>query len=114
MDALNERNTHGDIVESPYEAEMKALLVGITRIHPEERLTVRTMQSSIANGINRDLASWTEHNWYTKQGTPVKCRQKWQELFQIIQGRKIVAICTQEEEFTLIQSACRDLLQFLS
>jgi ribonuclease HI len=104
----------GGIVESAYEAEMKALLEGIMHIPHEERLTIRTTQQSISNGINRDLAFWSEHNWHTRQGTPVKCQQEWWEFLTLAQGRKIVALCTQEEEFALLQSACRDLLQFLS
>ena len=104
----------GGEAESPYEAEMKALLEGIVYVSPEERLTIRTIQPSISHGINRDLVFWSENNWFTKQGTFVKCRKEWQELLQIIQGRKIIAINTQEEEFTLLQSACRDLLQIYS
>ena len=104
----------GGEAESSYAVEMKALLVGITYVPPEEPLTVRTTQQSIANGINRDLISWAENNWSTKQGTLVKCWQEWQELLQTIQSRRIAALCTQEEEFTLLQSACRDLLQIYS
>ena len=104
----------GGEVESPYEAEMKALLEGMIHVPPEEPLTIRTTQPSIANGVNRDLAFWSEHNWYTKQGTVVKCRQEWQKLLLILQGRKIAALCTQEEEFMLLQSGCRDLLQIYS
>ena len=101
-------------VASTYEGEMKALLEGIERVPHEEPLTIRTTQPSIANGINRDLALWAEHDWCTKQGTLVKCQQEWQELLQILEGRKIVALCTQETEFTLLQQACKALLRVYS
>ena len=101
-------------VESPYEAEMKALLGGIVHVPHEEPLAIRTTQPTIANGINRDLALWAEHNWYTKQGTLVKCQQEWQELLQILEGRKIVALCTHEMEFVLLQLNCKALLQVYS
>jgi len=104
----------GGEAESSYEVEMKALLTGIGYVPPEERLTVRTTQQSIANGINRDLMSWAERNGFTKQGTPVKCWQEWLELLRTIQSRRIAALYTQEEEFTQLQSACRDLLQIYS
>jgi ribonuclease HI len=104
----------GGEVESPYEAEMKALLEGISHVPPEERLTIRTMQPSIANGINRDLEFWVNHNWHTKTGTLVKCQQEWQQFYNLAQGRKIVALCTQEDEFVLLQAGCKDLLQFMS
>jgi ribonuclease HI len=101
----------GNLVESAYEAEMKALLTGIACVPLEERLTVRTTQQGIANGINRDLEFWAENNWHTKQGSTIKCQQEWYELLQLMQGRKIGALCTQEEEFVLLQAGCKDLLR---
>ena len=101
-----------DALDSPSHGEIKALVKALSHIPVEEPVLLKTSQPAVMAGINYSLISWIKQNWQTKKGHSVKSQEEWQKIHDLIQGRKILALQTQEDEFNFLQNTCREFIAF--
>lgn len=69
--------------------ELTAVLKGIKRAMSlyYNKVIVNTDSAYVVNTINKGwLTKWSENNWKTKKGEPVKNSVLWKELYQILES----------------------------
>ena len=102
-----------EVLGSPSEGEIKALINALPHIPLGEPVLLKSSQSAVVTGINYNLPEWERLNWRTKEDNPVKNKNEWSEIYNLIsQGRKILAVQIQDDEFNSLQNGCRKYLSF--
>lgn len=69
--------------------EMTAAIEAIETLNEKEILEIFTDSLYLIKGITEWIEGWRKKNWVTLQGTPIANVDLWQELSQVVQGRKI-------------------------
>ena len=66
------------------EVELWAVIAGLQALPEPARVTVHTPSQYVLGGATRWLAGWERNSWRTAAGKPVKNRELWRELIQVM------------------------------
>ena len=78
--------TNSEQVEemTAHRAELTAFVAALKRILKSSRLTVYTDSHYLAVNTMDCLASWKKNGWKNAKGLPVKHKEEWQEVYELI------------------------------
>ncbi|MCD6521091.1 MAG: ribonuclease HI [Anaerolineae bacterium] len=69
--------------------ELRAVLLGLSRLPKHARVVVYTTSKYVFNGATRWLPTWESRGWRTRDGAPVKNKELWQKLAQALRERDV-------------------------
>ena len=79
-----------------YTTEPEGVLIGaitaLELIPASEPVTLYTIQTYMATGMNEWLPKWCNNNWITRSGKPVKYQVHWKRLLKMSQVRDIYVV----------------------
>lgn len=70
--------------------ELWAVIAGLRSLSKRSRVHIYTTSKYVLDGATRWLGQWERHNWRTRQGSPVKHREIWQELSHLMGDHEII------------------------
>ncbi len=69
--------------------ELQATIEALRAIPRDQEVEICTDSAYVINGITGWCFGWRRNGWKTKEGTEVLNREFWEQLFALVQGRKI-------------------------
>ena len=69
--------------------ELKAVIEALKYVNNETKLVIFTDSKYVMQGIQEWIKNWKINNWKTSQKKPVKNKELWQELDQLVSNRTI-------------------------
>ena len=67
--------------------ELQALIEGLQVVPAGTRVRIVTDSEYLAKGVTQWLNGWIKNGWKTASKQPVKNREQWQQLHDLLQGR---------------------------
>ena len=64
--------------------ELWAVVAGLRTLRRRSKVTVHSPSKYVVEGASRWLATWERRSWRTRDGSPVKNRELWQELAHLM------------------------------
>ena len=69
--------------------ELKAVIEALKYVNDETKLVIFTDSKYVMQGIQEWIKNWKINNWKTSQKKPVKNKELWQELDELVSNRTI-------------------------
>tara|TARA_B110000495_G_scaffold36390_1_gene29082 strand:- start:1282 stop:1749 length:468 start_codon:yes stop_codon:yes gene_type:complete len=69
--------------------ELIAVIEGLKSIKENENIEITTDSMYVKNGINQWISNWKKNGWKTAAKKPVKNKDLWQELDELVQNYSI-------------------------
>ena len=69
--------------------ELKAVIEALKYINNDTKLVIFTDSKYVMQGIQEWIKNWKINNWKTSQKKPVKNKELWQELDELVSNRTI-------------------------
>lgn len=82
-----------------HQSELCALAAALKRISKSSRLVIYTDSNYVAVNTRDCLISWKKNGWKTAKGKPVKNREEWQEVYQLIKGHSFKFVVSREHSY---------------
>lgn len=72
------------------EMELEAAIQGLTSLSKPSNVLVHTVSQYLFLGITRWVAGWEERGWKTKEGQPVRNKERWKALQEALKKHSVV------------------------
>ncbi|WP_113743635.1 ribonuclease HI [Anaerobiospirillum thomasii] len=69
--------------------ELMAVIAGLSALRESCRVIVTTDSQYVKQGITTWIAGWKKNNWKTSSKTPVKNKDLWQQLDELVQKHEL-------------------------
>ena len=69
--------------------ELKAVIEALKYVNNDTKLVIFTDSKYVMQGIQEWIKNWKINNWKTSQKKPVKNKELWQELDELVSNRTI-------------------------